>query len=143
MRLRDLIFSLGIIVGLGGCLNLSDELSGDNDHTDTVNARAQVPWVGTYQGIFPCAECDGVATMLILNPDMTYALRTRMLGKENIDKKSNGSFIWLPDNSHIRLLGKGRKQMFRVDDGFLELTMPDGRPIKTTEKRNFYLEKSN
>lgn len=141
MRLRDFIFSLGIIVGLGGCL--SDRPSGDNNHASTVNARSHVAWTGTYQGIFPCADCEGIATMLMINPDMSYALRTRKLGKQNIDKKSNGSFIWLPDNSHIRLLGKDQKQVFRVGNGFLEMTMPDDRPIEKNEKRNFYLEKSN
>lgn len=141
MHLIRFIFSLAIIIGLGGCL--SDRLSSDNDHVSTVNARSQVAWVGTYQGIFPCTDCEGIATMLVLDPDMSYALRTRRLGKQNIDKKSNGSFIWLPDNNHIRLLGKDQKQVFRVGNGFVELTLPDGRPIETNEKRDFYLEKSN
>ena len=137
-----LSFCFTAVFGLGGCL-IIDELSNNDNNAPMVNAKEEIRWAGTYQGIFPCADCEGVATMLMLNPDRTYALRTRMLGKENIDKKRNGTFIWLPDNNHIRLLGKGQKQVFHVGKGFLELTQPDGRAIETDKKENFYLEKSN
>lgn len=112
-------------------------------HPVVANARSNVQWTGTYQGIFPCAGCEGVATMLKLNPDMTYALRTRQLGLEDIDRKSDGSFMWLKDNSHIVLQGKNQNRVFRVGDGFLQLTGPDGKPVPSPNPNAFYLEKTD
>jgi len=54
------------------------------------NARKNVAWQGTYQGILPCSACEGVATMIVLNPDMTYTTRTRMLGIDDKDGKHLG-----------------------------------------------------
>ncbi|SUO94437.1 copper resistance protein NlpE [Suttonella ornithocola] len=107
------------------------------------NARSAVSWNGVYQGIFPCAGCEGVATMLQLNADSTYLLRTRMLGKEEIDRKSEGSFTWMPDNSHIQLQGHSQNRFFRVGEGFLQLTLPDGKPIPSNNPEAFFLEKTD
>lgn len=132
---------------LSGCA--SDEAVNSQNGTHSPNraavnnARSNVQWTGIYQGIFPCSGCEGVATMLKLNPDMTYALRTRQLGRENIDRKSNGTFRWLPDNSHIVLQGKNQNRIFRVGNGFLQLTDSNGKPVKTNNPNAFYLEKTD
>lgn len=113
-------------------------------HAIISNARNHVSWTGTYQGIFPCTGCEGVAIMLKLNQDMTYSSRTRRLGKENIDRKSNGTFIWQRDNSHIILQeGASQKQIFRVDDGFVQLIGADGKEIPNKNPEAFYLEKTD
>ncbi len=107
------------------------------------DARHKVEWVGVYQGIFPCAGCDGIATMLKLNDDMTFALRTRELGREDIDKKSNGKFVWLEGNSKIQLQGNAHERTFRVGDGFLELLGPNGKPVQTKTPEDFVLRKTD
>lgn len=114
-----------------------------NMRAAVANARSNVQWTGTYQGIFPCAGCEGVATMLKLNPDMTYSLRTRQLGVEDIDRKSDGRFSWQRDNSHIVLQGKTQNRIFRVGDGFLQLTGADGKPVQSPNPDAFYLEKTD
>ena len=85
---------------LSACSSAGDqtEATAVNKSSDTVyetvdNAKTSVAWAGIYQGIFPCSGCEGIATMLKINNDLTYSLRTRKLGKEEIDKKSNGKFI--------------------------------------------------
>ncbi len=83
--------------------------------------------------------------MLVLNTDMSYALRTRQLGKEDIDKTSNGTFSWLSDNSHVRLQSdaQGQSKVFRVGKGFIELTLPDGKPIPNAQPDDFILLKTD
>ena len=51
-------------------------------------------WEGTYTGVVPCADCEGISTTLTLNRDMTYALQTRYLGKgfQTYDRRS--TFRW-------------------------------------------------
>ena len=48
---------------------------------DMHNAQNALDWNGTYQGLLPCASCEGIATELVLNDDGTYRLQPR----ENFD----------------------------------------------------------
>ncbi len=40
-----------------------------------------VDWPGTYQGILPCADCEGIKTQLLINKDLNYILRLSTWGK--------------------------------------------------------------
>lgn len=119
---------------------------GNHDHysTQVKNAKMTIPWAGTYQGIFPCAGCEGVATMLQLKPDNTFFIRTRMLGKEEIDKKASGTIEWFKENSYIRLVGGNtQNRVFRVGQDVLELVLPDGQeiPAKKNNPDAYFLKK--
>ncbi len=106
------------------------------------NARKNVAWQGTYQGILPCSACEGVATMIVLNPDMTYTTRTRMLGIDDKDRTGEGRFEWLPDNSHIAIDSEGQRKVFRVQNDHLEMRMPNGDAIPTANPEAFQLMKT-
>ena len=106
------------------------------------NARKNVSWQGTYQGILPCSACEGVATMIVLNPDMTYTTRTRMLGIDDKDRTAEGRFEWLPDNSHISIDSEGQRKIFRVQNDHLEMRMPNGEAIPTANPEAFQLMKT-
>lgn len=113
-----------------------------NDYAAVKNARRKVHWEGTYQGIFPCSDCEGVAMMLTLNKDLTYNMRSQYLGKELIDRKSSGSFDWSADQSHIHIDNTQPKHYFRVGNGFLELLTPEGKSIISHGKDDFFLDKT-
>lgn len=106
------------------------------------NARKNVSWQGTYQGILPCSACEGVATMIVLNPNMTYTTRTRMLGIDDKDRTGEGRFEWLPDNSHIAIDSEGQRKIFRVHSDHLEMRMPNGDAIPTANPEAFQLMKT-
>jgi lipoprotein len=106
------------------------------------NARKNVSWQGTYQGILPCSACEGVATMIVLNPNMTYTTRTRMLGIDDKDRTGEGRFEWLPDNSHIAIDSEGQRKVFRVHSDHLEMRMPNGDAIPTANPEAFQLMKT-
>ena len=105
------------------------------------NARQTVQWPGTYQGILPCSSCEGVATMIVLKPDMTYQTRTRMLGIDDKDRTSKGRFEWLPDGSHIAIDSEGQRKIFRVHPDHLEMRLPNGEQIPTANPEAFQLMK--
>lgn len=136
------IASLLLLLSLTACFGLKTKMEKTNEYID--NPRQSVAWSGVYQGIQPCAACPGVATMLTLGPSGEYTLRTRLLGKEHIDRKSEGQFIWLPNNSHIELQNEQPKQTYRVSKNFIELTLPDGSLIPSSNDNTQYrLEKTN
>lgn len=113
------------------------------NYAEVANARQKLQWAGVYQGIFPCSGCEGIATMLKINPDMTFLLRTRELGREEVDTKSEGKFVWLSDNSHIQLQGTETKRIFRIGNGFMELMSSNGKPVATANRKDFILEKTD
>jgi heat shock protein HslJ len=59
------------------------------------NSRTSVDWPGTYKGIVPCADCEGIETTITIGLDSSYTLTKVYLGKKDskpIEKK--GKFIW-------------------------------------------------
>ncbi|MBP3195339.1 MAG: copper resistance protein NlpE N-terminal domain-containing protein [Cardiobacteriaceae bacterium] len=106
------------------------------------NAKNSLTWQGLYQGIFPCSNCEGIATALKLNADMTYTLRTRELGREDKDKKSEGRFSWI-DNAHIQLTADGQSRTFAVGRDFLQLVEPSGKSLPAKNPKAFVLEKTD
>lgn len=72
-----------------------------DDAEDTVyemadhhSAKTSLDWNGTYQGVVPCADCEGIDTTLTLNQDNTYVLSKTYLGKDGEAFKEEGSFSW-------------------------------------------------
>jgi uncharacterized lipoprotein NlpE involved in copper resistance len=73
---------------------------------DMHSSRTSLDWNGTYKGVVPCADCEGIETEISLSLDMTYTIRTRYLGKG--DQKvfeEKGKFSWNEGGSIITLLG--------------------------------------
>lgn len=64
-------------------------------------------WSGTYEGELPCADCEGIKTILTINEDNTYVMKETYLGKDNVPKESKGTFNW--DE-------KGQKIIFSDDE---------------------------
>lgn len=76
-----------------------------NDVVDDHNAQNALDWSGTYKGILPCADCEGIETELELNKDNTFELDRKYLGKATETKDdSKGNFTWVDGNT-IKLEG--------------------------------------
>jgi len=71
-------------------------------------AQAQTPgdWSGTYRGVLPCSDCQGIQTELTLNKNKTYDLITRYMGKGDAATKAiSGSFSINKEGTVITLGG--------------------------------------
>ena len=49
-------------------------------------------YCGTYQGVLPCADCEGIQTTLVIRNDRTYDLTSEYLGKEDGEFKTSGVY---------------------------------------------------
>ncbi|ALS98323.1 copper resistance protein NlpE N-terminal domain-containing protein [Lacimicrobium alkaliphilum] len=92
----------------------------DNAHT----SRNALDWAGVYEGVLPCADCEGIQTRLMLSADGNYQLSETYLGEDSRAFQSKGEFEWLDDGLRIRLLGRtsapglyqvGENQLFHLD----------------------------
>jgi copper homeostasis protein (lipoprotein) len=89
------------------------------------NSMTSLDWNGTYKGVTPCADCEGIETMITLNLDKTYTLSTKYLGKKEARTNMNsGSFEWSADGGSVRLKGitsgpsqykVGENKLFQLD----------------------------
>ncbi len=79
--------------------------AGKKEMVDGSTAQNSLDVVGTYKGVVPCADCEGIETSVMLHADNTYMLHTGYLGKsggKGLDL--NGNFKWI-DGFTIELEG--------------------------------------
>lgn len=68
---------------------------------------------GLYQGDFPCEDCRGIKTSILLNPDFTYEKTDLFLGQENSFRQNKGN--WRVENdSTLSLNENGIQKSFRI-----------------------------
>ncbi|MEZ4888616.1 MAG: META domain-containing protein [Chitinophagales bacterium] len=67
------------------------------------HSQNSLDWEGIYQGILPCADCEGIQTEITLNKNLTYIYKTKYLGKEDTIFEKKGGFVWDGDGGKIAL----------------------------------------
>lgn len=58
---------------------------------------------GSYEGILPCSDCNGVVTQIHLGEDGYYELSQKFIGKESPNTSYTGSFSFDHSNAVITL----------------------------------------
>ncbi|MCH7331626.1 copper resistance protein NlpE [Acinetobacter modestus] len=111
----------------------------DTAHT----AENALDWNGTYKGILPCADCEGIKTELELNSDKTYEIKETYLGKgDGKPFESKGSFQFDSKNSSIIELDKaGDSRKYFVAEGYLKALDMDGKEITGDLADKYQLKK--
>ncbi len=112
--------------------------TGVDQHT----SANSLDWNGTYKGTVPCADCEGIATELILKRDNTYTLKTQYLGKDDAVQDEQGSFSWNKEGNAITLANlKGKPNQYRVgENGITQLDM-SGNKIMGAFSEKYVLTK--
>jgi len=107
------------------------------------NSQNALDWNGTYKGITPCADCEGIETEIVLNLDLTYVMRTKYLGKgDGKVFEEKGSFAWDKSGGSISLEGrKGSPSQYKVGENQLIQLDMAGKPIKGDLADRFVLRK--
>jgi len=94
------------------------------------NSQNALDWSGTYQGVIPCADCEGIRTSVTLSADGRFLRARTYLGKEENASLDSGVFNWDPSGSVITLQpDKGEPQMYQVGENILFHLDRDGNRI--------------
>jgi copper homeostasis protein (lipoprotein) len=112
----------------------------DNEHS----SRNSLDWAGLYFGIVPCADCEGIKTIITLNKDQTYSLETKYLGKSGDAELMKGEFEWDKTGSKITLKNVDKNQrasMYRVGENTLTQLDLKGNTITGTLADKYILRK--
>jgi uncharacterized lipoprotein NlpE involved in copper resistance len=110
--------------------------------TDTHNAQNSLDWEGTYSGVIPCADCEGIEAAVTLNRDMTFVIKTKYKGKGNKVFEEGGRFKWDDKGSNITLEGlKDRPTQFFVGENTLTQLDMNGNKVTGDLAEKYVLKK--
>lgn len=108
------------------------------DHT----SENSLDWAGTYSGVLPCNNCEGIDVTLTLNNDKTFQQKIRYINSsEETDKELKGNFRWSAKGDKVKLEEVEEFSEFKVGEFFLLPLNEDGKEFKPVPGNNFQLLK--
>lgn len=95
---------------------------------DGATAQNSLDVVGTYKGVLPCADCEGMETIIELKSDSTYSRVIKYLGKKENSFTASGKWTWI-NGSTISLgsIKEGPNQYFVAEGKLIQLDMSGKR----------------
>ena len=114
------------------------------DHVATAdpnNAQTSLDWNGSYKGITPCADCEGIETEVTLNQDMTFVIKTKYKGKSDQVYEEKGKFKWDNTGSKITLETPDHPKLFFVGENTLTQLDIDGNKVTGALADSYVLKK--
>ena len=144
--MKNLIFPLIIIfcVSTLHCCKSSSrgKISSGTDTTHT--SRTSVDWDGTYRGVLPCADCEGLERSVILGKNLSYTVRTKYLGKSDSIYEISGKFSWNERGNTIMLDGSPEQvSSYFVGENTLTQLDKNGNKITGELAEKYILRKTN
>lgn len=119
----------------------SSEVVVNNEH----NAKNSLDYIGMYQGVVPCADCEGIETTLVLEDDKNYVLKTNYLGKmKNSTNEFRGVYSWNEAGNTIILSGiLNAPNQYFVGENYLKQLDMDGNKIEGDLAERYVLQKKS
>lgn len=139
MKSKIHLITLTILFVFGTSCNSQKKITKKAISTED-NSMTSVDWDGTYQGILPCADCEGIKTEIVLNNDLSYLLETSYIGKNEKIFVSKGYFHWDKSGSKITL-DNSENEMYQVAENKLFRLDKSGNQITGDLAGKYILEK--
>ncbi|MCO6495316.1 MAG: copper resistance protein NlpE N-terminal domain-containing protein [Bacteroidetes bacterium] len=146
MNKFNLTFNSSILIGLillSACNSSNKSVKVEN--SDMHTSETSLDWAGSYFGILPCADCEGIATELTIDSNKNYTLINSYLGKEtSVADTIKGTFSW-QNGSIIHLEGidkNERSPLFKVEENQLRYLDKDGNEVEGELAQHYILPKT-
>ena len=136
--MRILLISIPILLLMSCNGNMktdnTDAASKDSDTLaapDMRTSEISLDWEGRYNGVLPCADCEGIETTINLKGDNTFLIREAYLGKGEDPIEESGNFVWIKDGGTVELQTVyGGKRTYKVGENVLIARDKAGDEIK-------------
>lgn len=126
MKTKTFAVAFLMLFALGAC-NSQNKKNPDAAH----GSQNSLDWAGAYYGMLPCADCEGIETVVTINNDNTYLLQTRYVGKDEQVFETSGTFSWDKKGANITLEGiKDAPSKYQVGENKLIQLNMKGKKIK-------------
>lgn len=132
--LKFLLIGSVIAVTMASCCNTNKKTE---EHQDAMVGATEMAepamsdYYGTFEGTLPCADCEGIKTVVTLRNDSTYDSSEEYLGKEDTKFQASGVYNLL-DGNIVELVtpSSNEKTYYKMQDGNLILV---GEDLKVNE----------
>lgn len=112
-------------------------------HDAAHTSRNALDWVGTYSGITPCADCEGIRTTVTLSQDGNFTRQRVYLGRSHAPQLDAGSFSWSASGNAVTLAASSEStQQFQVAENRLIQLDREGNRIKGDLADRYVLAKA-
>lgn len=129
---------------LVNCTNQSsknqDATTNDQTEVDMHTSENSLDWAGVYEGTMPCADCEGIETVIELKDDHTYTATYNYVGKDDYTLTNEGTFTFDILGNTITLQADDETSQYRVEENQIILLGSDGK-VNTGELADFYILK--
>ena len=140
-----ILYLIAISILISSCNSSPKESSQENIQgiASESNAQNSLDWSGTYEGILPCADCEGIKTVVKLNSDDTYHLSMEYIDRD-FTYMDSGTFSWAENGNQIKLKGsQGDETKYFVSENKIIQLDYEGNRITGELADMFILEKVN
>lgn len=137
------LYILAISILIASCNSTPKESSQENfqEIASESNAKNSLDWSGTYEGTLPCADCEGIKTIVNLNSDTTYNLSMEYIDRD-FTYMDSGTFSWAPNGNQITLNGsQGDETKYFVSENKIIQLDYEGNQITGELSDMFILKK--
>lgn len=128
MNLLRVLLAVSLIVTMTSCKNNKQKQATSNKvKTENVDSK-KTNYYGTYEGVLPCADCEGIKTTLTINEDTTYELKSEYLGKkdDNVFEECGVYNILNEDIIELITPSSGRKTYYKILENAIALSDSEG-----------------
>lgn len=145
MKTIKIIMVASLVLFLTSCGN-KQTANESQSNTPTIAENEQISSYGTdiygtYEGIIPAANSAGISMHLTINSDETFILTREYQGNKNGSFKDQGKYILINDNVIELTDKKGIKTYYRVDNGSVILSDPEGNVADADFASQYQLRK--
>uniref|UniRef100_UPI004047ACCC copper resistance protein NlpE n=1 Tax=Roseivirga sp. TaxID=1964215 RepID=UPI004047ACCC len=101
-------------------------------------SQNSLDWAGSYEGVLPCASCEGIQTLITLQSDNSFVQETVYLGKDEKIFKLIGKAVWDEKGQKITL---DDGTQYLVGENQLIMLDTEGKRITGDLAANYVLKK--
>ena len=96
---------------------------------DESNAKNSLDWAGTYKGVLPAADAEGMDVTIVLSPEYTFSKTYSYVGKKGEPVTETGSFTWSTDGNTVILVDAEAPNQYFVSEGRIIQLDTEGNTI--------------
>ncbi|MCL6259853.1 copper resistance protein NlpE [Aquiflexum sp. TKW24L] len=123
-------------------LVVDDSVFEQDEVIDEHNAQNSLDFLGIYKGVLPCADCEGIETIIELGSGNSYSKKIMYLGIENQTMvEISGTFTWNDAGNTVTLINEGTPNQYFVGENVLFHLDLDGNRITGDLEKNYKLIK--
>ena len=120
---------------------VSEKVKADAVKVDMHDAESSLDYQGTYTGVFPAADCPGIAMRLTLKKDGTYSLHMKYLDRDSEFDEKGG----YPVRENLLTLTPAdgeQPEYYKVEENRLRRLDADKQPVTGPLDENYVLKKT-